>query len=199
MFSIQGKLYQFCLIVYRLLCINFLFVVFSLPLFTIGASFQAMLQTVGKDQGKLFPSFYQAFRESFWRSLPLLLFNAFSVLFFISLRAMNIGSSSFLNLLIIIFLSFILAYNVNLYLVASFISVKNMFYHFQATFYFTIGTFFKTFFLPLAFAILAYFFFVILKIYFLFFIFSLPCGIYLFILKKDILKIEENFSAEGNF
>ena len=74
---------------------------------------------------------------------------------------------------------------------------KNMFYHFQATFYFTIGTFFKTFFLPLAFAILAYFFFVILKIYFLFFIFSLPCGIYLFILKKNILKIDGNSTIFG--
>ena len=199
MFSIQGRFYQGCQLIYRLLCINFLFVVFSLPIITIGASFSAMIQTIDHDEGNLFSGFYQAFKGSFLGSLPLMGFNLFSILFFMSLRAMNIGNSSFLNLLIIIFLSFIFAYNVNLYLVTSFITVKNLFYQFQATFYFTIGTFFKTFLLPLVFAILAYFFFIILKIYFLFFIFSLPCAIYLFILKKDRLKVEENLATDGDF
>lgn len=87
-FSIDGPLYKICTVIYNLLVLNFLWVIFSIPFFTIGASTTALFYVTGKiirDEG--FTSLTRAFWSSFKQNIKqataiwLILFTAFMVIF----------------------------------------------------------------------------------------------------------------------
>lgn len=69
MFNIDGKLWAFLNKMTDLIFLNLLFIIFSLPLFTIGASKAAMYAVAGKlakdEEAPIFKSFMMHFKENF--------------------------------------------------------------------------------------------------------------------------------------
>lgn len=69
LFSMDGPLYKFGNLVFDLFVLNLLWVIFSLPFFTIGASTTALFYAVGKrirgDEGYLFRDFWTSFKMNF--------------------------------------------------------------------------------------------------------------------------------------
>lgn len=197
MFSMTSKFYQFCVVVYRLICLNALFLVCCLPIVTIGASFSALIQTMTTtDDVNIWGPFFQAFKKKFRRSIPLMAFNTASLFFVSSLQVTNIGSSSFLHLIKLVFISFIISYNINTYLVDGLFIQQKVMEVFRLTFIFTLGTFFKTCFFPLLVIVLAYLSLSVAGYGTFFLIISLPMMIYLRFVKKDIRRIEKNEELE---
>lgn len=193
MFSMTSKFYQFCVIVYRLICLNALFLVFCLPIVTIGASFSALIHTLTTtDDVNIWGPFLRAFKRKFRRSLPLMAFNIASFLFVSSLQVTNIGGSSFLHMVKLVFISFIISYNINTYIVDNLFMKQNVMEVFRLTFIFTLGTFFKTCFFPLLVMVLAYFSLSVAGYGTLFLVISLPMMLYLRFIKKDRVSIEKN-------
>lgn len=74
-FSINGLFYRLCDTVARLLAVNLLLLVTSLPLITMGASLTAAHQVCGKivegSSGHVFQEFFNAFRKN-WKTSSLL-------------------------------------------------------------------------------------------------------------------------------
>lgn len=72
LFRIDGPIYNFCLIVYQLFIINVLWLLFSIPIFTIGASTTALLYTsnngVRNKKLNLFSDFWKSFRQNFFKA-----------------------------------------------------------------------------------------------------------------------------------
>lgn len=66
--SIDGPLYKASTIIYNLLVLNFLWVLFSIPLFTIGASTTALFYVTGKIIRR---ENYQSILHAFWKSFKL--------------------------------------------------------------------------------------------------------------------------------
>lgn len=83
-FRIDGPLYKIGNILFYLLVSNFLWVIFSLPLFTIGASTTALFYVIGKvvrdEDVKIFNDYWKGFKQNFkqgtviWIILILLFF-----------------------------------------------------------------------------------------------------------------------------
>lgn len=70
LFSIDGPLYKLSTRIYQLLVLNFLWVFFSIPVFTIGASTTALFYVTGKiirDEGfsSLAGAFWSSFKQNF--------------------------------------------------------------------------------------------------------------------------------------
>ncbi|MFP4662085.1 MAG: YesL family protein [Halanaerobiales bacterium] len=70
LFSIDGPLYKICTVIYQLLVLNFLWLIFSIPLVTIGASTTALFYVTGKiisDEYKnsLVKPFWHSFKNNF--------------------------------------------------------------------------------------------------------------------------------------
>lgn len=193
MFSMTSKFYQLCVAIYRLICLNALFLVCCLPIVTIGASFSALIDTLmASDDVNVWRPFLQSFRQKFRRSLPLMGFNMASFLFVSSLQMTNIGSSTFLHLIKLLFISVIISYNLNIYLIDVLLVKQKVMEVFRLAFIFTLGTFFKTCFLPLLVMGLAYLSLSVAGYGTFFFVISLPTMMYLRFVKKDIIIIEKN-------
>ncbi|NMA84389.1 MAG: DUF624 domain-containing protein [Epulopiscium sp.] len=69
LFSMDGPIYKFGGLVFDLFILNLLWVIFSLPFFTIGASTTALFYAVGKrvreEDGYLFRDFWTSFKMNF--------------------------------------------------------------------------------------------------------------------------------------
>lgn len=191
MFSLSSKFYTACVKIYQLICLNFLVVVFSLPIITVGAAFSAAIQVNLTESGvEIWRPFLSAFKQRFKRSLPLMLFNLFSLMFIVSLNKIGLDGSNFLHMVKLIFISFIISYNINTYVMESIFESKRIMDLFRLTFIFTLGTFFKTCFFPLLSIGLVYIAISVSGYLTLLFIASLPIAVYLFLIKKDISKLE---------
>ncbi len=72
LFDIDSPLMGFLIKTFDCVCLSLLWLVFSLPVITIGASSAAMYaaahRCLQKDEGHLLPTFWAAFRENFRRS-----------------------------------------------------------------------------------------------------------------------------------
>lgn len=191
MFSLSSKFYTACVKIYQLICLNFLVVVFSLPIITVGAAFSAAIQVNLTESGvEIWRPFLSSFKQRFKRSLPLMLFNLFSLMFIVSLNKIGLDGSNFLHMVKLIFISFIISYNINTYVMESIFESKRIMDLFRLTFIFTLGTFFKTCFFPLLSIGLVYIAISVSGYLTLLFIASLPIAVYLFLIKKDISKLE---------
>lgn len=77
-FSIDGPLVSFAIKIFDCMCLSVLWAVFSLPVITMGASSAALYSSVykyiRKDTGKLWNTFWTAFKENLKRSLILWIF-----------------------------------------------------------------------------------------------------------------------------
>lgn len=96
LFSMDGPLYKICTVIYNLLILNFLWVIFSIPFVTIGASTTALFYVTGKiirDEHKnsLVKPFWKSFKTNFKQAtiIWMLLLTAFLVIF-INLRNIHL-------------------------------------------------------------------------------------------------------------
>ncbi|MGX7418035.1 hypothetical protein ACWOFR_04440 [Carnobacterium gallinarum] len=146
MFSLTSRFYRFCEVVMRLFCLNVLFILFSIPLVTLGGSFTALVVGVKQMDQPIVANFSANFRKSWLRSLPLVAFSIVSILFLISFNNLLQGVPG--NVVIrLVMQSFVLVYNVNNYSLLGFTDGRGLDL-FRSSFYFTLGTFHKTFFFP---------------------------------------------------
>lgn len=144
---LSSRMYAASVAVWRLVIITMLVLLFSIPIVTVGAAFASMIATIRQSDYPVFKTFWKNFRENIFRSLPLLFFTIVSISFLEILRqlvrGMPIGGILFLLALI-----FLIAYNLNAYLLVSILKKCNLTF-FRQVFFFTIGTLYKVFFIPI--------------------------------------------------
>lgn len=90
-FRIDGPFYRFGNIIYYLLVYNILWVVFSLPIFTIGASTTALFYVMGKvvrdEDFSTFKDFWKSFRTNFKQSTIItLILGALYLILYVDLK-----------------------------------------------------------------------------------------------------------------
>lgn len=77
LFSLDSPFNRFMTLVFDLVLINVLWMITSIPLFTLGASttalYTVMLKRVRNNEGYVIRGFFKAFRENFRQSVPLAL------------------------------------------------------------------------------------------------------------------------------
>ena len=145
MFSIDGKLYEFCNRMVMLFILNLLIVLTSLPIITIGASLLAAFECLNKqlDYKNLIVYYIHAFKSNIVRSLPFLTFNIFSFLFYQSTIHSEFTTNG-IKFISFLFNLFLVTYNINLYIMASEIKNGSAYRIFTDTFPFTIVTAVRT-------------------------------------------------------
>lgn len=186
---LSSRFYAICNEITRLIYITIIFIIFSLPIITIGASLTALIATIRQPEYKTLPLFWQTFKENLLRGGVVLLFTAFSTMFLVQLWqfAGTIPAGNIIFIFIAIFLS---VYNLNAYLFVSIIKKCGITF-FRQIFFFTIGTLYKTFLVPviaIIFAIVA----PIIGGYPLAMLSTcIVLSIYVKIIKKDLELIEE--------
>ena len=189
MLAIDGKLYAGITRLYRLVVLNLLFVIGCLPIVTIGASFTALVSVIRSDERRLLTSFFQIYRHQIWSTLPYLFFNLMSVVFVHSLRMANTGASRFMYYVSLLFIFFILIYNLNLY-VAHVLQPKMGAYQiFQSSFFLTIWSFYKTFWLPIMMGLAIWFLYRWLGLVILMVLFSLPIWLHVLLVRPDAERV----------
>ncbi len=74
-FSVNGKLYRFLVRFLDMMKLNFLWLVFSLPIVTIGpatiAAFHVTMKMVKDEEGHILPDFIKAFKSNLKQGIPL--------------------------------------------------------------------------------------------------------------------------------
>lgn len=74
-FSVNSKLYRFIQRFYDILKLNLLWLLFSLPIITIGAStvaaYTVTLKMIEEEEGYIFTQFIKGFKENFKQGIPL--------------------------------------------------------------------------------------------------------------------------------
>lgn len=88
LFDINGKIYGFLEKVTNIIIVTFCWMLFSLPLFTIGASTSALYytyhQVIKNSNGKLWTTFWTTFKNNFKQATVLWLIQLFALAFLIS-------------------------------------------------------------------------------------------------------------------
>lgn len=105
-FSIDGSLYKFLSRFWDMLVLNFLWIVFSIPIITIGAStvaaYSVALKMVDDEEGYTVQSFVKAFKENFKQGIVLgLITIAAGYIVYINIALFNVIESNPLPLLLI--------------------------------------------------------------------------------------------------
>ncbi|WP_162140149.1 YesL family protein [Haploplasma axanthum] len=81
LFSVDGKLYKFMSTLWDILKLNFLWLVFSLPIVTIGAStvaaYSVTLKMVDNHEGNIMSDFYESFKKNLKQGIILGLITIF--------------------------------------------------------------------------------------------------------------------------
>lgn len=190
MFALSSKFYRFSTKLYQLICLNLLIVLVSLPIVTIGAGISAAIKTeLEESTTGIWRPFFRFFKAGLIKTLPIVVFNLFSVFFIISLNNITLAGSVFLQLTKLLFISFIISYNVNAYVIEAIFDNQKMMTLFRLTFMFTLGTFFKTCFFPLIIIGLVYAAISAAGYMTFLFIVSVPVTLYLRLIKKEVVEI----------
>jgi len=153
---LSSRFYAICNSVTKIIYLTILFMLFSLPIVTIGASLAALIATIRQPEYKTFSVFWQMFKENILRGTVVLIFTGFSVLSLMEFRHFA-GALPAGNIMLILVGIFLIVYNLNAYLFVSILKRCGLTF-FRQVFFFTIGTIYKTFLVPViaaAFAIVA--------------------------------------------
>jgi len=144
---LSSKFYEFCTVLTRFIYLTILFLIFSLPFITLGASLTALTATVRQPDYPTFGMFFKTFRENILRGTVIMIFTGFTIIFLAQFwqlaRVIRIG-----NIILIFLTIFLIVYNLNAYLFVSILKKSNITF-FRQVFFFTIGTIYKTFFVPI--------------------------------------------------
>ncbi|SFK30755.1 hypothetical protein [Marinilactibacillus psychrotolerans] len=156
MLALDGKFYHFCEWLYKIILVNTLFLISSLPIVTIGSSMNAMLRVLRHQDAKTIGPYLCYFKEMLLKTLPLGVFNLFSLMFFLMIKnSVGLYHSMIIQLFFLIFSAFLLTYNINIYLLQIELNeMKNYFTLFRITFIFSLMTFYKVVWIPVIFGIL---------------------------------------------
>lgn len=141
-----SRLYAICLAISKMAYLTVLFILFSLPIITIGASLSALIATIRQPEHKIFKTFWNSFKDNVFRSLVVLIFTGFTIMFLTQVWYF-IGNMPFGIIIYFFIFIFLVVYNINAYLFISILEKCNITF-FRQVFFFTIGTFYKTFFIP---------------------------------------------------
>ncbi|MGO4939510.1 DUF624 domain-containing protein [Fundicoccus sp. Sow4_D5] len=193
MFSIDGKLYAFSMRLYRLIILNALFVIGCLPIVTIGASFTALVSVTHHDERQMVRAFFKTYRQEIWVTLPYLFFHLMSALFIQSLRMADTGASRLLYYISLCFIFFVLTYNLNLYVAHVLHPKTSVFKIFQYSFFLTIWSFYKTFWIPVMMGLAIWYLYQLLGLMILLVLFSLPIWLHLLLIEQDAQRVSEYF------
>jgi len=191
MFSdlLNSKFYAVCLAFTKWIYLTLLFLVFSLPIITAGTSLTALIATIRQPEYEVWKIFWKTYKENFIRGTVVFIFTGFTLMFLF--QAWNIlGAIPGGNIIYLFLLIFLIVYNLNAYLFVSILNKCGITF-FRQVFFFTIGTLYKTFFVP----ILGAGIFIVApiiggNIMFLLSI-SIILTIYVAMVKKDIQVVEE--------
>lgn len=147
MFSLDGKMYQISVYIYHLLIANFLFLLTSLFIITIPASFVSLIIVVENlDRDEVVKRYMEALKKNFFLTVPIGIFNILSVLFLQTIQQITVVDSLFIRMIIYLFVLFLISYNITLSLV--FVKKNNIkitISFFQETFVWTIIVFYRFF------------------------------------------------------
>lgn len=186
---LSSKFYGFCNLLTRFIYLILLFLVFSLPIITIGSSLTALIATIRQPEYKTFSLFWKTFKENFFRGTVVLLFTGFTVLFLMEFwRLVHAFPAG--NIILMLIAIFLIVYNLNAYLFVSILKKCNITF-FRQVFFFTIGTIYKTFLIPVIALIFAFIFPIIGGWPLLLMSIPMVLSIYVRIIKKDLEVIEE--------
>lgn len=144
---LASRLYAICFATSKMIYLTVLFILFSLPIITIGGSLTALIATIRQPEYKIFQVFWNSFKENFFRSLVVLIFTGFTVMFLTQVWHF-IGNMPFGIIIYFFIFIFLVVYNINAYLLISLLEKCSITF-FRQVFFFTIGTFYKTFFIPI--------------------------------------------------
>jgi len=107
-FSVDGPLYKFLCKLWLTLKLNFFWILFSLPIITIGAStvaaYSVGLKIVRDEEGHIFRQFVKAFKQNFWQGTAAWILNvivAFAIYYDFQLA--EAVESEFMTMLFFIF------------------------------------------------------------------------------------------------
>lgn len=193
MFAIDGKLYTVSMRLYRLIVLNILFVMGCLPIVTIGASFTALVSIILSEERQMVKAFSIVFRQQIWATLPYLIFHLMSGMFIVSLRTANTGASRLLYYISLCFIFFVITYNLNLYVAHALHPKTPTFKIFQYSFFLTIWSFYKTFWIPIIMGLAIWFLYRFLGLIILLVLFSLPIWLHLMLVEQDAQRVSEYF------
>lgn len=189
MIRIDSKFYHGLESIYRLLVLNALLVLFSIPVVTIGASLSAFFAVLHEDQPRGFiRGFVRAFRQNFFKTLLPLGFSLMSIVFTISLYLSGGSQSGFFWFLRIIFTSFLVCFNLNVYLLQSQFRTKHAYALLRSSFFFTVLTFMRTVLYPLGITFLAWLTVKYLGDFLIVIILAAALAIYLRLVKKPLTR-----------
>ena len=189
MFSLDSKLYDVSEQVARLMGLTLLFIIFSLPIITMPSALTALIATVRQSEQTLFATFMKHFKENLLRSLIIFVFSIFSYLFLVQLRY-SIGILPMAGVLFFFILSFVMMYNLNCYLLISVLNKSGITF-FRQVFFFTLGTFYKTFFFPLIGVAILLILPIVIGVSAFFIMFGILVAIYIRMVKKELEVIKD--------
>ncbi len=189
MLRIDSKFYNGMVAIYRLLVLNVLVIVFSLPVITIGASLSAFYTVLSADQARGFIRlFIESFRESFAKTLLPFGFTLMSIIFAILLYHSTTQQSNFFNLMRMIFISFLICYNLNVYIIQSYLKTRYVYQLLRTSFVFTALTLMRTILYPALITIAAWLMVKYLGEFIIVIIFAAFLAIYFQLIKKPLVK-----------
>ncbi|MFC4710921.1 hypothetical protein ACWOEJ_07135 [Enterococcus eurekensis] len=145
MFSIESKFYRLTIYIYHLVLVNLLFLLTSILIISLPASFLALTKTMKEIENPgIIKTYFNYLKQDFIKVLPIGIFNLFSLMFGVSLQAISLQDSMFLKLVTLVFLFFLLSYNLNLYYIFGLSDEKiNYFELFQQSFIWSLGIFYQ--------------------------------------------------------
>jgi len=186
---LASRLYAICLVISKMMYLTLLFILFALPIITIGASLTALFATIRQPEFVIFKTFWKSFKENIFRSLVVMIFTGFTIMFLTQVWHF-IGDMFAGNIIYFFILTFLIVYNLNAYLLVSILKKCSITF-FRQVFFFTIGTFYKSFFIPVIAAGLSVVFPIIGGIPLMLMSLSIVLSIYVKLIKNDLETIKE--------
>jgi len=107
---LSSKFYTVCNGLARLLVLTILFILFSLPIVTVGVSFVALITAIRQPEYNTLTTFWQTFKENILRGSVVLIFTGFTVLFLAQFWQFS-ASIPAGNIIFIFVLIFLIVYN----------------------------------------------------------------------------------------
>lgn len=190
MFSIDSKFYRFTVQLSKIVWTNLLFTVLSVFILPIPAAFSSLVHLLNNENDSKISHFFTHMKESWQQTIPLGLFNLFSILFCLGILPI-LGKSLFAKFLFFIFGLFLLTYNIDLYVLQDVGDYgKHYFLLLQESFIFTVVVFLKECLVYLVFMVLYTFSYEKFPILVLLLGISAPIFFYLKIANHELSKTE---------
>jgi len=190
MIALSSKLYSFCEELMRLISLNILLIVFSLPVVTAGGAIVATMEAIRHPTTPLIRTYITCFKANFLKSLMVMGFSLCSYMF-VKQLTLTINGLPFSIIINFLIMSLLLTYNLNCYLLANVLKEQGIKF-FRQAFYFTLGTFHKTFFFSLLGIGLTLLLSIVLGLFMFLVLFSSLIYLYVKLVTKELNQIQND-------